>query len=305
MAPRGLLLGGLAAILAFPAALLGATLGQGLGALLGGCGWIGASTPIHRQVWALVNQPALNFASLPRGLGYWLGSLALPLLISYGLVHLLPRGRSLAAELVVLHVAWGSTTVAVAWLPLLDLADGHLHRALELWRLPTELAWIAPALAAPAALPPTIRLLALLRTTRQHTGRWRRLAAVAAHLVLPVGVWVVLASWLRGQAPLSSVIGVLVPTLTCLTVAWHGYPSPFPHRLRELRSVDAIRLAVAAAVVVSAVVFAGRPLDGERVAGALWANPKSYNNIRPWITPSPMLPGVGTAVPSAPGEPSI
>ena len=55
-----------------------------LGALLGGCGWIGISTPLHRQVWALVNQPALNFASLPRGLGYWLGSLALPLLIVVG-----------------------------------------------------------------------------------------------------------------------------------------------------------------------------------------------------------------------------
>jgi len=59
MDAKGLLYGLLAAVAAFPGALLVAVAGQGIGALLGGCGWIGVSTPLDRQVWALVNQPTL------------------------------------------------------------------------------------------------------------------------------------------------------------------------------------------------------------------------------------------------------
>ncbi len=55
----------LAASVALPFALIGASLGQGLGALIGGCHWIGVTLPLDRQVWALVNQPVLNFAALP------------------------------------------------------------------------------------------------------------------------------------------------------------------------------------------------------------------------------------------------
>ena len=65
MDAKGLLYGLLAAVAAFPGALLVAVAGQGIGALLGGCGWIGVSTPVDRQVWALVNQPT--------GLAGWQG----------------------------------------------------------------------------------------------------------------------------------------------------------------------------------------------------------------------------------------
>jgi hypothetical protein len=285
MAPKGLLFGLLAAIVALPAALLAAVSGQAIASLLGGCGWIGISTPVDRQVWALVNQPALNFASLPRGLGYWLGSLLLPLMIAAVLVHFLPRSRSLAAELVVLHLAWGCATVSVAWLPVLDPVDGHISRMLELWRLPRQLVWMVPLVAVPAALPATLRLLALLRMVRQHSGRPLRLLTVGVHLVLPVVAWAALANLMRGELAVGASIGLAAPLVTAFAVAWYGYPHAFPHRLRELRLSDAVRTAAVAAVVVATVWLAGRPLANDRTSGLLWAEPKSYNNIREWIEP--------------------
>jgi hypothetical protein len=304
MAPKGLLFGLLAAALALPGALLAAVAGQAVGSLLGGCGWIGISTPLDRQVWALVNQPALNFASLPRGLGYWLGSLLLPLLVGCLIVHFLPRSRSLAAELTALQLAWGCTTVAVAWLPLLDSADGHIRRLLELWHLPHELLWVVPLLAVPAALPPTLRLLALLRAARQHTGRGLRLATVGVHLVFPVAVWVGLATLIRGEPAPAASIGLAAPIVTAVAVAWYGYPYAFPHRLRELQPSDAVRVAVIGTLVIATVWFAGRPLAKSRASGLLWANPKSYNNIRQWVEPVWLRPGEPERISFSPGDPS-
>jgi hypothetical protein len=304
MAPKGLLFGLLAATLALPGAVLAAVSGQAIGSLLGGCGWIGISTPLDRQVWALVNQPSLNFASLPRGLGYWLGSLLLPLVICYCAVHLLPRSRTLAAELTVLHLAWGCTTVAVAWLPLLDTADGHLRRMLELWRLPHELLWVVPILAVPGALPPTLRLLALLRTVRKHPRRGLRLATVGVHLVLPVAAWVLLATMIRGAPAFAASIGLLAPVVTALAIAWYGYPYAFPHRLRELKTSDAVRTAVFATVVVATIWLTGRPLADGRASGLLWASPKSYNNIRQWVEPISLRPGTVEGVLLPPASPS-
>jgi len=190
----------------------------------------------------------------------------------------------------VLHIAWGCTTVAVAWLPQLDPVDGHISRVLALWRLPHELLWVVPVLAIPAALPPTLRLLALLRAVRQHTGRWLRLATVGVHFVLPLAAWVGLTTLTRGEFALAASIGLLAPVVTALGVAWYGYPYAFPHRLRELRTSDAVRAALVGAVVVTIVWLAGRPLPGGQASGLLWANPKSYNNIRPWVEPISLRP---------------
>ena len=74
MAPKIVLFSLVAAAGALAGALLVAILGQGLGGLIGGCGWIGISSPLDRQVWALMNQPTLNFSTLLRSLGYWAGS---------------------------------------------------------------------------------------------------------------------------------------------------------------------------------------------------------------------------------------
>ncbi|MBD3872686.1 MAG: hypothetical protein IFK91_07200, partial [Acidobacteria bacterium] len=171
-----------AAIAAFPLALVLAVLGQGLGALVGGCQWIGASLPLDRQVWALVNQPVLNFASLPSAGGYWLGSLMVPLIVAALVIPLFLRSNSMIVEVSVIQLAWGAAVVAVAWLPLLDQGDGHLARWLDLHDLPPTLVWLAPALAAGAGLLPTLRLLELARRRQKDTGRAYRVVLVVFHL---------------------------------------------------------------------------------------------------------------------------
>ena len=283
MDPKGLLYGLLAAVAAFPGALLLAAAGQGLGALLGGCGWIGLSIPVDRQVWALVNQPTLHFATQLEALGYWTGSLLLPLLVAFAAIPLLPRPRSLAAELFVLHAAWASTVVGLAWLPLLDPQDGHLARWLELWHLPGPLIWLAPALAIPAALPATLRLLALLRIGRPNTGRVLRLATVMLHLALPAGAWVAAGTTLLGAPPAPSALAAGAVVVVALSTAWFGYPPAFVHRLKPIALGSWLLLAVLAAAVVGAAWLAGRPLAEGRRAGLLWARPGASNNVRPWI----------------------
>lgn len=300
MDAKGLLFGLLAAVAAFPGALLVAVAGQGIGALLGGCGWIGVSTAVDRQVWALVNQPTLAFASEPRSIGYWSGSLALPLLVAVAAIALLPRPRSLAAELIVLQLAWACAVVGLAWLPLLDPRDGHLCRWLELWRLPAPLVWLAPALAIPAALLPTLRLLALLRIARPHTGRALRVAAVAAHLGVPAAAFVGVATLASGRPPEMSTLAVGAAVVVAVSAAWVGYPPAFVHRLRGLELGSWVRLAAAAAVAVAIVWLAGRPLPDDARAGLLWGGPTATNNIRPWIVAVPVA-GIAPAT-RHPGE---
>jgi hypothetical protein len=288
MDAKGLLYGLLAAVAAFPGALLVAVAGQGIGALLGGCGWIGVSTPLDRQVWALVNQPTLAFAAESRSLGYWSGSLVLPLLIAVAAIALLPRPRSLAAELVLLHCAWACAVIGLAWLPLLDPQDGHLSRWLELWRLPAPLIWLAPALTIPSVLPPTLRLLALLRIGRPNTGRALRLAAVAVHLGLPTAAFAAVATLVSGAPPTPSTLVMGAAVVVALSTAWFGYPPPFVHRLRGLTLGSWVRLAAVAAATIVIVWLAGRPLAADNRAGLLWARPAVSNNIRPWIDAAPL-----------------
>jgi hypothetical protein len=299
MGAKGLLFGLLAALAAFPGALLLAVAGQGIGALAGGCGWIGISTSVDRQIWALVNQPALDFATQLRSLGYWSGSTVLPLLVALAAIPLLPRARSLAAELIVLHAAWAAAVVGLAWLPLLDPQDGHLVRWLELWGLPAPLVFLAPALAIPAVLPPTMRLLALLRIGRPNTGRALRLAAVTLHLVVPAAAWVAAVTFLLGAPPVPPALAAGAAVMVALSTAWFGYPPAFVHRLRGLTLGSWLRMAAVVATVVTIVWFAGRPLPDARRAGLLWARPAASNNIRPWIDAVPLAdlpfnrPGAG------------
>lgn len=288
MDAKGLLFGLLTALAAFPGALLLAVAGQGIGALAGGCGWIGISTAVDRQVWALVNQPTLDFATQLRSLGYWSGSTLLPLFVAFAAIPLLPRARSLAAELMVLHAAWACAVVGLAWLPLLDPEDGHLARWFELWRLPAPLVFLASALAIPAVLPPTLRLLALLRIGRPNTGRMLRLATVAVHLAVPAAAWVAMVTFLLGAPPAPPALAAGAAVMVALSTAWFGYPPAFVHRLRGVALGSWLRMAAAAAVVVAIVWLAGRPLSGGRHAGLLWARPAASNNIRPWIDAVPL-----------------
>ena len=288
MAPPVLGISWLAAAAALPLALIMAMVGQGLGALVGGCGWIGLSLPIDRQVWALVNQPVLNFASEPVAAGYWLGSLVLPLAIAATLVPLLPRARSLTAELAVVQMAWGAAVVAVAWLPLLDADDGHLVRWLALHGMPVRVTWLVPLLGAGAALLPTLRLLALARRQRQHTGRGFRLLVVAAHLGLPLAIWVGMASAIRGSLPSAAAIAVAIALSASLMLAWFRYPAPFVHPLREPSAGGVLGLALAVIVMAASLWVGGRRLPDEKSAGVLWGQPQAFNNIRQWIEPIPV-----------------
>ena len=278
-----------AAIAAFPLALVLAVFGQGLGALVGGCQWIGASLPLDRQVWALVNQPVLNFASLPSAGGYWLGSLMVPLIVAALVIPLLLRSNSVIVEISVIQLAWGAAVVAVAWLPLLDRGDGHLVRWLDLHDLPLQLVWLAPALAAGAGLLPTLRLLELARRRQKDTGRTYRVLLVVFHLVVPVVVWVGLGSLVRSSVPLEATLAIAVPICAAIVLAWLRYPAPYVRTLVRPNLSSGVALVTCAAAAVVLVWIAGRPLPDDASAGILWGQPQAYNNIRAWIDPFSIL----------------
>ncbi len=284
--PQGVVVGLLTAVAAAAFTLLLAVLGQALGALAGGCTWIGISTSPYRQVWALVNEPTLNFASLPRAFGYWWGSLLLPLAVAGFTVPLVPRRRTVAAELAAVHVAWMATVVGVAWLPLLDPREGHLARWLELVGRPADLLWLAPATAALLAVPVTLRLLALARAARRDLPRLSRVGLVLAHLVVPAVGWCMLVVPLRGTPPVTALAGLAMPVAVALVVAWTGYPTAYAFRLDELSGGTVVRALVAALVGWALVLGCGRPLSDGSTAGVLWAAPSARNNVRPWISPT-------------------
>ena len=279
------------AIAAFPLALVVAAVGQGLGAMAGGCQWIGLSLPLGRQAWALVNQPVMNFSSLPSASGYWLGSLILPLIIASGIIPLLPRARSMLAELSVVHIAWSTALVAGAWLPLIDSDDGHFVRWLSHQDWPQEGVWAGPVLASIIALVPTIRLLEMARRRQTSARSIARFGIVAIHLGFPLVAWVVLTTLVRGSLPVAATVGAALPLVTSLTVAWMRYPAPYVRPLEPTTPSRFAGVLVAAALIAVFVWFAGRPLPEGRSAGLLWGTPQAFNNIRPWIEPWSANPG--------------
>ncbi len=275
----------LTAALAFPSAVIGAVCGQGIGALFGGCGWIGISIPIDRQAWALVNQPTLNFSSQPAAFGYWLGSILLPLAIAAAALGFLPRARSLVAELAVVQIAWAMSIAALAIMPMLDTNDGHLARFLYLHGWPEYWVWAGPMLAATVSLLPALRLLELARRRQPEIRRAARMMVVVIHLVLPAVVWLALISIVSSAVPVYAAAAAALPLTGTIVFAWIRYPAPYVWPL-ELAKPSEIMIVVSAAVVLGGTLwFAGRPLEKDARAGVIWGHQQTFHNIRPWIQP--------------------
>lgn len=287
LTPRAVLGGWLGAALAAPSALLLVVLGQGLGAVVGGCRWIGVASCWTRTPWALVNQPRLDFAASPAALGYWFGGAGMALLAALATVPLVRRPSRLATELLAIQVAWWAALAGCCWLPLLDGGAGHPGRWLELHGLPVELLWLLPAAGAVATLLPTLRLLALLRSARPHAARWVRLAAVALQLLAPVGAALGIWAGLAGAPPLLPTAAVVGATALAVGVAWRGWPLPYAWRLEPPSLVGMAAIGLAAVLIAAGVWLAGRPLPDHRVAGILWSRPDEHNNIRGWIEARP------------------
>lgn len=283
--PSAIAISWLAAAATYPLALIGAVFGQALGALAGGCQWIGVSLPVDRQIWALVNQPVLNFAALPSASGYWLGSTLLPLLVAVSIIGFLPRARSFVLELTIVQIAWAMAVVAVAWMPLLESEDGHLVRFFSLHGKPTALVWLAPAAAACAALLPTLRLLELSRRRHPVGRRAHRLLVVLFHCVAPTVGWLALVLLVRGSVPMVATLAAAFPVTAALIFAWFRFPPPYVHRLSPPGWREIVVLVIAATLFGATVWFAGGPLGDGRSAGVLWGQTQSFNNVRPWIVP--------------------
>jgi hypothetical protein len=302
LTPNGLLASWLAALLAIPLGLFAAAAGQGLGALFAGGGWIGVCVPWDRQPWGLVNQPMLNFASLPSAGGYWLGSTVLPLALAAAVLPLTLRLRTLVGHLVALQTAWISLVVAASWQRCLDPDLGHLARWLHFRAAPAELGWIAVAVATSLAVPIALRLIALARIDRFNLGRARRLSLVALHLVPVPVAWAAFTVWLRGTVPIEACVAAGLPLVAGLAVAWAGYPAPLTHAVARLRPISVVGLATAAALGWAACAAAGRPLPDGRAAALQWGASTSVNNLRDWMAPrrAPWLdprPTDGYAIP--------
>ena len=292
LAPMGLLASWLAGLIALPLALFVAAGGQGVGSLLARAGWIGLSVPWDRQAWALVNQPVLNFASLPSASGYWLGSWIAPLAVAALAIPLSLRLTSLATQLFVVQAAWMAAVIGASWQPALDPHLSHLARWLVFRDLPVELRWLSPALVAAVVVPIVLRLIAIARITRYHLRRGRRLALVAVHLVPIPLAWAAATTTLRGEFQLEASITAGVPLLVVLVVAWIGYPAPLTHPVTPVAARAFGLLAVSLVLAWAAFWTAGRPLPDDRAAAVQWGRAGSGNNIRPWMEPvmAPWLP---------------
>jgi hypothetical protein len=266
--------------------LVAATLGQAVGALLGGCSWIGVSIPLHRPVWALLDQPTLDFARRTAALGYWFGAVGTAAAIGGLAVAVVPRPRTFAAEIAMVQTAWLATVVGVAWMPLLDLEDGHPARWLRLHSLPEELLVLAPVAAAALAIVPTLRLLAMARAGRAHLGRASRLGVIFVHLLLPAATTLAVASVMAPRLPAVALIGASGPAAAALAVAWFGFPPAHPWLLEPPGAGSIFRAIAVAAVGLAVVWLTGRPVANGDAVGIVWRTPTARNNIRPWIEPT-------------------
>jgi len=283
LAPKALLSCGLAAIASYPGALLLAACSQALGAMAGGCQWIGLSLSPHRPVWALVNQPTLDFASRSSALGYWLGSLVGPLAVVLATVALLPRPRWLSAEIAIVQFGWILAVISGAWLPLLEPPNGHLGIYLKLSRAPGELLWLAPILTSVVAAIPTLRLLALLRAGHPRASRLTRMITVVLYFGLPLVGWFFVVTSFRATLPTHAMAATLCPLLVGIIIAWYGHPSGLVHNLRNVGWMGVASAVASVGLFWGIVGWAGEPIDEKRAMGVVWATPSSFNNIRDWV----------------------
>lgn len=280
---RGLIFGWLCALVSLPLALVVAVVGQGLGALIGGCSWIGLAVPPDRQVWALVNQPTMGFADTSSAHGYWLGSLLLPVAVIIFFCVLLRSYRRLSVELFTIHASWGLTLICVAWLPLIDRQDGHLNRWLHYGDFSQHFIWALPLLAVCLGLFPGLRLLSLMRMWRRDGGRAARIMIVILHFSPAVIIWIGLTSVLGQSVAVVPAVAVGACLLAAVILAWLRYThAPF-HPMREIGLGGVVAVLMTGIVLGLLVWGAGRPLDQQKRAGLLWANRSTTNNIRQWI----------------------
>jgi hypothetical protein len=286
MTPAGLLASWTAGLIALPLTLIVAAAGQGFGALAAGGSWIGVSLPWGRQAWALVNQPVLNFASLPSATGYWLGTVAVPLSIALLAMPLSVRVRTLASQLFMVHWAWTCIVIGVLWQPALEPAVSHPIRWLRFRGLAPELWWVVAACAPVVVIPVILRLLAVARITHHHMGRGRRVLVVSAHLLPVPAVWAVVSTAARGTVfPVEAWVLFTIPVALALMVAWIGYPAPLNHPVTSVRGGTIASLVVVAAALWFFVALAGRPLGNDKAAALQWGHSSSFNNIRAWMEP--------------------
>jgi hypothetical protein len=293
MALKSLLASWLAAIFAVPASLLAAAAGQGLGTLVVGGSWIGVCVCWNREVWALVNQPVLNFAASISSTGYWLGPWIVPLAFAIAVMPLSLRLKALTWQLIVVQTAWVALVVGASWQVFLEPKQGHLARWLGFRGLPNELRWLAMAVAVAAAVPVVLRLLALARIARYHLSRSRRLGLVLLHLFpIPVA-WAAVATFLAQEVPVEACIAAALPLVTAMMVAWLGYPAPPTHAVTQVAIRACVPLVIAAALAWAAFYAAGRPLPPNHAAAVQWSHESATNNIRDWMEPrlAPWLTG--------------
>jgi len=280
--------------------------GQGLGAIIGGCRWIGVTLPLHRQPWALVNQPSLAFSTDGTAIGYWLGGTVACLLIATLVIPVVPRPRGLTSELMAIQISWMASVLGLGWIALLDPWDGHISRFLRLHEMSPALVWIVPVLGAWAALMPTLRLLALVRGAQPQLGRSGRVLTVVLHLVLPACVWIMgglvmisrtspvnQGTLLEGVLPFEvlwpPVLAAVLPSVAALTLAWLAFPRPWVHHLEPVTLRSGVLLMLFAAALVGLQLVIGGPSGEGTCRGVVWTHADSRNNLRPWITPFSIL----------------
>jgi hypothetical protein len=272
---------------------------QGLVVLWSGGQFIGVSLPPHLQPWALVNQPALNFASTPAGLAHFAVGAVVCLLIAVMAPAIIPRPSTMAAELGMIQMAWTAAVYGLGWIPLVDPWDGHLARMLRLRDAPQALLWTLPFVAAVAALPAVIRLLSLARSATPQLLGPQRLGVVVAGLVLPTitttaGLVALLTvtGWpdtpldgvgFLGEDPRRAALGVIPALLLAMVVAATRVPTTNPLRLRAADGRSVMLMALLATLLAASVAVAGAPLANATARSLLWGSPNHLNNIRPWI----------------------
>jgi hypothetical protein len=287
MAPAGVLASWLFAVLSVPLTILTAAVGQGLGTLVVGGGWIGLCTPWDQQPWALVNEPTVNFAASLAATGYWCGSGIAPLLVAILGGPLSLRLVTLTGQLFMVQWGWASVVIGLAWLPALDPQVSHVTRWLQFRGLATELRWLLILAAVAAAVPLVLRLLSLARIASYHLGRWRRLAVVVVHLIPIPSLWIAVSIVVRGSVPIEACVAVCLPLAAAVMVPWFGYPMPLTHAIAPVRSMAFAYVAALIVAVGLVMWFAGRPLPGNRTAAIQWASSGATNNIRAWMQPLP------------------
>jgi len=300
----------IAAAAAAFAAVLATVIGQGLGAVGGGCRWIGITLAVDHQPWALLNLPDLGFSGRPAALGYWFGGVGLCLLIGLLAVPLLPRPRKLGWELMVLQLAWMSLSIGVCWLPLLDAWDGHISRFLRLHEFSPAWVWIFPILGSWVALIPVLRLLALLRDGEPTASAFKRSLCVMAHFGVPTLGW--MSFGLALELPLlqaaastdsmpgleillrefwAPLIGALLPVVAALLFAVRAYPRPFAFPMAPLSGGQFLAVFLALAAGGGLFFLTGAPVGNGMSRGLLWGRPDSRSNIRSWVRPVRLVAG--------------